>query len=795
MKSRLLLISLLWAISSDATHIVGGAFSLQHRSGQTYTLTLKVLRDCLNGQAPFDAPATVGLFDKSTHRLMQTFQLDLDSQSLLPSLAAGCPNFNNPNCTEVGIYTTLVTLSPTRYNNTDGYYFSYQRCCRNGIINNIVDPGDAGIAIYMEIPSPRLLINSTPDFSANPNVLLCAGFETTYNFNFTDADNDLLRYSMVTPINGNLDRNNPQSSTPSEGPYPLINWRSGFSNNQQIIGNPSLSIDEQTGTIKVSPISTGVFVVAIKVEEIRNGSVIGEVHLELQLTVNNCPQPIPSLSFRDTLGNPTSNRVVIQVPQSRNCIDIVSEDVTDSLWLTVSMVKGDSTFQLPIENTKVGFRRVTNRVCWPGDCGINKKDTIQLLVEVKDNGCPFPNKNSGTIMVVFNPMPLVNATDLLCMTLIDNKETVLYWGDSTGNNPNFSRYILYRSVANSPFAPIDSFTDKSIRSYHDYNTPDYAVTNYQYVMRGKNTCEWEGKPSDTLGTFQQLKFIPDQQQIIVATVFEKKKVKITWPKSKELDFAEYLIYKKKQSDSGYRWIRTNTNLTDTFAVDEDVNVDEESFCYHVVMKDTCDNFGPMGTSACTIVLKGNSLPFKNKLDWDQYTYWKEGVERYELWSQSPGDLNYELAGTTKGIDSSFMDNNLNTANYQFTYYVVAYNNQPIVAQNGNGPAMPFYDAASFSNEVTLWQRPRVIAPNVFTPNNDLLNDTWDVKDVFVKNYLVQVYNKWGQMVFESTDKLNKWDGTDLKGKEYPSDVYVYRIIYSGFDNRSYNLQGNVTLLR
>lgn len=795
MKMRLIIPFILLSTIAQATHIVGGAFSLQYRSGQSYTLTLKVLRDCKNGQAPFDEPATVGLFDKNTHQLMQTFQLDLDSQSTLPSLAAGCPNFNNDNCTQIGVYSTQITLSTFRYNNTAGYYFSYQRCCRNGIINNIVNPGDAGIAIYMEIPSPRFFTNSTPDFSANPNVLLCAGFETTYNFNFTDADFDQLRYSMVTPINGNLDRNNPQSSIPSEGPYPLINWGSGFSNNQQIIGNPSLSIDESTGTIKVAPLTAGVFVVAIKIEEIRNGNVIGEVHLELQLTVNNCPQPIPSLSFRDTVGNPTSNRIIIQVPQSRNCIDIVSEDVTDSLWLTVSMVKGDSIYQLPFEKARSGFRRVTNRVCWPGDCSVNDKDTIQLLVEVKDNGCPFPNKNSGTITVIFNPMPLINATDLLCMTLIDNKETILYWGDSTGTNPNFSKYLLYRSVSDSPFYPIDSFTNKSITSYRDANTPDYATYNYRYVMRGRNTCGWDGPPSDTLGTFQQLKFLPDQQQLIVATVYQKKKVKITWPKSTEPDFAEYLVYKKKQNEISFNWITTITGVNDTSFVDEDVKVDDESYCYHVVMKDTCDNFGPMGTKACTIVLRGKSMPFKNDLNWDEYTYWKDGVERYELWTTSPGSLNYTLAGTTMGNDSAYTDNSLNTDFYQFTYYVVAYNNQPIVSQNASLPIMPFYDAESYSNEVTLWQRPRLITPNVFTPNGDLLNDKWEVADVFVKGYLVQIYNKWGQMVFESTDKSYKWDGTDSKGKEYPSDVYVYRIVYSGYDDRSYNQQGNVTLLR
>ena len=61
----------------------------------------------------------------------------------------------------------------------------------------------------------------------------------------------------------------------------------------------------------------------------------------------------------------------------------------------------------------------------------------------------------------------------------------------------------------------------------------------------------------------------------------------------------------------------------------------------------------------------------------------------------------------------------------------------------------------------------VTVPNVFTPNNDGLNDVWYIKDIerFPGNR-VQVYNRWGKMVFEATDYDNRWDGENLSEGQY-----------------------------
>jgi hypothetical protein len=217
-KIKLIFLLLLWlSTATYATHIVGGSLDLT-RVGTTnaYVIKLRVLRDCFNGQAEFDVPATVGMFDKATNQQVRIFNLRNPVVTNLGIVGPGCAPIPSA-CTEVGTYTETITLNPNTLRSAAGYYFVYMRCCRNKIIVNINQPEDAAITIYTEIP-PLNIINSTPRFNNNPFTFLCTNNLFTYNFDFTDPDGDSLVYSLVTPLNGPLTRNQPITSSPSSGP-------------------------------------------------------------------------------------------------------------------------------------------------------------------------------------------------------------------------------------------------------------------------------------------------------------------------------------------------------------------------------------------------------------------------------------------------------------------------------------------------------------------------------------------------------------------------------------------------
>jgi gliding motility-associated-like protein len=83
-------------------------------------------------------------------------------------------------------------------------------------------------------------------------------------------------------------------------------------------------------------------------------------------------------------------------------------------------------------------------------------------------------------------------------------------------------------------------------------------------------------------------------------------------------------------------------------------------------------------------------------------------------------------------------------------------------------------------------------PNTFTPNGDGINDIWNIQ--YLNTYTkckVQVFNRWGQLMYSSVGYTVPWDGT-YRGSAVPNGTYYYII---NLDKTSKPLAGSVTVLR
>ena len=90
---------------------------------------------------------------------------------------------------------------------------------------------------------------------------------------------------------------------------------------------------------------------------------------------------------------------------------------------------------------------------------------------------------------------------------------------------------------------------------------------------------------------------------------------------------------------------------------------------------------------------------------------------------------------------------------------------------------------------------KVVVPDAFSPNHDGVNDEFKQLDCeYLSSYLLTVYNRWGEIVFQTNNHSGAWDGT-LNGKDCDLGTYVYTISYTRLTGESGNLQGNVTLVR
>lgn len=85
-------------------------------------------------------------------------------------------------------------------------------------------------------------------------------------------------------------------------------------------------------------------------------------------------------------------------------------------------------------------------------------------------------------------------------------------------------------------------------------------------------------------------------------------------------------------------------------------------------------------------------------------------------------------------------------------------------------------------------------PNAFSPNNDGLNDNFQVFTAGMTSYHIRVFNRWGQVVFESTDAGQSWDGS-FSGELQPMGVYAFILSGTASDNSAVLENGNITLLR
>jgi gliding motility-associated-like protein len=94
--------------------------------------------------------------------------------------------------------------------------------------------------------------------------------------------------------------------------------------------------------------------------------------------------------------------------------------------------------------------------------------------------------------------------------------------------------------------------------------------------------------------------------------------------------------------------------------------------------------------------------------------------------------------------------------------------------------------------------PDYILPNTFTPNGDGSNDIFrPILNRFIERVEFKVYNRWGNLVFETQDPSLQWDGLDLKGRELDAATYFYTCVFFrvGENSSGTKISGYIELIK
>jgi gliding motility-associated-like protein len=89
----------------------------------------------------------------------------------------------------------------------------------------------------------------------------------------------------------------------------------------------------------------------------------------------------------------------------------------------------------------------------------------------------------------------------------------------------------------------------------------------------------------------------------------------------------------------------------------------------------------------------------------------------------------------------------------------------------------------------------LVVSNVFTPNQDGINDAFTVQSEYLQTYSMQIYDRWGVLVFETFYEGHAWDGRSTSGIPCNEGTYFYIIRAIGVDEKEYQYKGSLMLAR
>ncbi len=241
-----------------------------------------------NSGRQFNNPAVISIFNRSTHARVTDISVPLLNEETIRLSDAG-PCVTNPPvvCYVIGTYRFDIALEPS----VDGFELSSQVNFRIAGISNLTQGySNTGATYTAEIPGNSQVgngpVNNSAKFIGSDLVVVCANNRFSYSFAASDADGDVLRYSFCNAyISGNASFNN-NSVPPPDPPYFSVPYGPAFSGSAPL-GN-QVSIDPKTGLITGTAPPTGVYVVTVCVEEIRNGIVIATQRKDLQIAIAAC---------------------------------------------------------------------------------------------------------------------------------------------------------------------------------------------------------------------------------------------------------------------------------------------------------------------------------------------------------------------------------------------------------------------------------------------------------------------------------------------------------------------------
>lgn len=727
-----------------ATHIVGGEMIYDKLSGNSYRITLKVYRDCFNGVPPFDglpnssggtAPAIITVYQTNGSILFGSFDIGAPViTNIPPSINSPCIITPNNVCVEEGIYTYTLNLPPI----AGGYDVIYQRCCRNNTILNLVNPGGTGSTYYTHVNgSDETPNNSSPRFKKFPPIFVCQGLNIAFDHAATDPDGDQLVYSFCSAFNG------------LDGCCPVVNSMPNAPNTS--CPSPPAACPAVAPPPPFPPVAyTSTFTGGSPMASLLTGPITinsttgflnGKPSTLGQWVVSVCVQEFRNnqligTHYRDFQFNVVSCSVTV--------VSVIKPQVDLCEGFSVNFVNqsiGANTFKwdfgvLPINSDT---SNATNPSYTYQDTG---KYEVMLIAN-PGKPCADTSKNIFSIYPVLDINFPPSARQCL-----------------KGNAFNFTVQGVYSAAS--------SFTWNFGAAATPSVSPSRTVSNVSFNQPGKYFIKLYGKQTNCVDSFiDTIRVIkPPEAKIKNFPTRLCDPATVAFSNGSSGDLPMRYVWKFNDGTSSTEYEPSKTfspagvySVTLT-AITTSLCIDSSLFSINTITVSPTPKASFVATPTVVSIFDAEIL-FTN-----------QSTPDVAFWEYDYGD----------GFGTS-LANSYHTYRKYGTY----------LASQKVSNAFGCRD--STTREIIILPEFRFWIPNTFTPNSDNLNDVFMPSIIGVEEYNFEIFNRWGEFIFQSNDIERGWNGK-LGGNLCKQDVYVWRITFRNVVSKKREQHfGHVTLLR
>lgn len=748
----LLLPLLFLPLGVEGRHIIGGNITYRCLGGGDYEFTLTVYRDCnCTGCATLDDEAYIAIYkcggttncaSLGQSRYIARLNVPLQSKAFVEQPKYPClipPNI----CVERGVYTFTLSKYNIRLPLTeDSYHISYQRCCRNVTINNLIRPDDVGATYTIEItPEAQKKCNNSPTFNQFPPTVICADAPLAFDHSAKDPDGDQLVYSFCAPLQGG----GPAQSDPftygscigaypnpaCPPPYdPVAFIQPLYSPVAPMAGNPVISIDPNTGFITGTPRIQGQYVVGVCVSEYDKvtGKLLSNVFRDFQFNVANC-DPTVVADIKET-------KIIADKEFLLNSCGITDVKFTNESYQRAFINQYEWEFD--VKGKIISSKEWEPTISFPGIGKYNGK-----LVLNRGTSC------SDSARITVQIFPDITADfDYAYDTCVAGPVSFL----------DKSRTASVLNAWEWDFG--DGAKGQGTSVSHIYKKPGNIPV--RLTVRDTNQCEAE--------RIRQVPYFPVPALLVIAPNTFKGCV----PGSIFFENLSFPI------DETYR-IRWRFGDGEESTQISPTHIYTTPGVYSVDL----DLVSPIGCKTDTTfknlisIFEGPEAKFTYSptelSNLNAKTFFRDQSERAvsRYWDFGTGDYSREISPSY-----TFPD----TGRYEVR----------LIATHASGCMDTFVEQIDVRPLVSYF------LPNAFTPNADAVNDTYKGSGVLtgIQQFNFQIWNRWGAEIFSTQDPSTGWNGRmQNTGQEAPPGVYVVLATFRGPRGEPHEYKGFVTLIR